>query len=90
MKHFKYKVVVPDDKTAKKARGWCKKEFGPIPLVNKEIITRKNKYFYIGPVYDRENARWFNKVGEYNKKTNRKAFYFKNDEDALAFKLVWL
>lgn len=82
--HFAYKLEVPEE-LVKKARLWCREEFGPIPL---KTIHRKN--YYAPNVYDKENARWYNKVGEYSKKSNKTAFYFKNEEDAMAFKLRWM
>ena len=83
--HFLYRVDAPTEDIAKKARRWCYEEFGKIPLKN---IQRKN--YYAPNVYDKENARWYNKIGEHSKKSNMKAFYFKNEEDAMAFKLKWL
>ncbi len=78
MKYFVYRLLVSDEEKVYEARGWCKELFGEIPIVYVKEIGKR--------VYDKEKAQWLNKLtGKYN----RRAFYFKNADDAMAFKLRW-
>ena len=76
MKHFSYRLLIEDEGTAPKARKWCREEFGNIPIIEKNFRSRKKKRdVCVGPVYDKENASWYNKV---TGNANHKAFYLKN------------
>ena len=76
-----YKVLIPIEDTFKALR-WCKANFGPLePRVVIHRHWRKG-----GTVFavDREKARWYFCK---NKLTSR--WVFKNEDDAIYFKLVW-
>lgn len=70
------KVIIENKKEQKEAHRWCEKNFGEIPL--KTIKTRRG----LIRAYDNKNARWLH---WFNKK--RETFYFREDIDAITFKL---
>ena len=89
MKYFAHRILLDNLESAEEARRWCIKEFGVIQLTFKEIKSKKRsgRKFSLGPIYDMENTLWYNKV---TGRGNAKAFYFKSDIDAMAFKLRWI
>jgi len=83
MRYFAYRILIDDVRDARKARKWCTEQFGKLGLINKKI----KKGWIISSVYDVENNSWYNKLGG---KANPCAFHFKDECDAMAFKLRWL
>lgn len=82
----RYSVKIGEDVSPAKARAWCKKIFGPIPV--KEISAVRNGRFYKSQrvFYNHKEATWMHHLND--EKTNR-TFRFKSPEDALVFKMVW-
>ena len=73
-----------------KARKWCRQNFGEIPLKTigrsynrKKYSDKKPAGFALTHVYDQKNARWLHRMKQ------AKYFYFRNQSDAIQFKLVW-
>ena len=79
------------EKEIKMARKWCEDCFGPIPRKYLNQMPAKNQY-YIAKyarfggnfIYDDNKARWMHRY------KNPTYFYFKNEMDAMAFKLRFL
>ena len=88
MINFEYRVVIIEH--PRKARAWCKEEFGEIPIIHKTINGRnketgKRYYRNLGRVYDIKNARWLQRS---QGRSNPNAFYFKEDSDAVMVLLL--
>lgn len=81
-------LKLTSDKDAKKARKWCKENFGDIPLRVLTIVHNKNnkktRWKERFEIYDEDNARWVHRLNDPTR------FKFQDEEDAMAFKLVWL
>ena len=83
-------IKLSEEKSSRRARRWCVDNFGKIPLKPISEFDRKTQMaimikgnFYGKHVYDSSNARWLHRMrNPYN-------FYFKNEEDAIAFKIMW-
>lgn len=79
-----------EGKELRRARFWCRENFGEIPLkdttekVRRKIMANVNYQYFGGKVYDNEKARW---IHRFNKP---EIFHFRHEEDAMAFKLMWL
>jgi hypothetical protein len=72
-------ILVEIPKDARAARRWCREHFGDIPL--KSIPQWRRNYPL---VYDRKTAKWLHWIGDYPYK-----FYFREEADAMFFKLIW-
>lgn len=72
-----YKLTV--DKNIDNAREWCKEHFGEIPLKKVPHNWKCGKQF----AYDDKKARWIHRYA------NKGIFRFKDEIDAMAFKLKW-